>query len=175
MSNFIINSYFNVESCDDVDQEQLLTDDQATFGHNGGNNYTGIEFATASALGVGAKLVSFTQWLKIGNWDAGITALVTGRLYNGAGELKETSTDTINPNTELNASSFTEKTLHFSGNIVIAEDDKVVFYVDSGTTGHYLHNYTITSDVYDGVNTVLWRNSAGYSGEDCTFKLTYCE
>tara|TARA_R100001244_G_scaffold26115_3_gene26266 strand:- start:13 stop:543 length:531 start_codon:yes stop_codon:yes gene_type:complete len=175
LSSQVINSYLYAESCEDVNQQQLLADDNGSFGHNGGNNYQGIQFATASALGVGAKLVSFTAWLKLGVWDSGITALATSRLYDSSGVLKEESYDSVNPNTELNASTYTEKTLNFSGNVVIAENDKVVFYIDSGTSGHYIHAQFYNSDVYDGVNTVNWRNSAGYSGEDFTFKLTYCE
>ena len=162
--------------CTEVDQQQLLTDDNNSFGHNGGNNSPGIKFETSSALGVGAKLASFTQWIKLGAWDAGITALVSARLYDSSGVLKETSTDTINPQTELNTSSYTEKTLNFSSSVVIAEDDHLVFYFDSGIgTGGYMHGQFYNSDVYDGVNTVNYRNSSGFSGEDCTFKLTYCE
>jgi len=175
LSNNVVNSYRFAESCENVNQQQLLADDNGSFGHNGGNNYQGIKFETSSALGVGAKLVSFTAWLKLGVWDVSVTALCTSRLYNDAGVLKEESTDSVNPNTELNVHSYTEKTLNFSGNVEIAEDDKVVFYIDSGSGGYYIHAQFYNSDVYDGTNTVNWRNSAGYSGEDFTFKLTYCE
>jgi len=173
LSSQVINSYLYAESCEDVDQEQLLHNDQTSLGHNSSTYESGMKFATASALGVGAKLVSYTMFLAKGSLGVGNTNLVTSRLYTSAGVLKETS-NTFDPQTLPTHPTYQEVLLDFSGTVTIADGDYVTFYFNSGG-GDYLHAHYQNTDVYDSTNTIMFRNSGTFVGEDNTFKITYCE
>ena len=180
MSNNVVNAYRFAESCTDVEQEQLLTDDvrNAYLTSQGG---AGMWLATADALGVGAKLKKFSGWVKAVGTPEGTLYC---RVYNqtsppSTSASLETSATTTYDVSTLSTSVYAEIEFEFDGTYTLQVGDFILLWYTQGSGSGYLSIQFQTTDVYDGTDsTAGWHHTSNYrqnNSYDATMKITYCE
>tara|TARA_Y100001951_G_C11248131_1_gene244672 strand:+ start:463 stop:981 length:519 start_codon:yes stop_codon:yes gene_type:complete len=170
MSNFVVNPYWYVIS--ETSQEQL----QQNFLQNAkqsGQAGVGLYLATADALGVGSKLISYTTFV---TKQGSPTGTIYCKVYN-SDSLKTTATTTYDASSISSSPTLDEKAFSFDGSYTLADGDFILMWYDEGDSSNYLQAGAYTSDVYDGTDSVLgyqhddtFKNTSGW---DPTFKMTY--
>jgi len=167
--------------CEDVEQEQLLTDDGRPIylTTEGG---TGMWLATSDALGVGATLKKFSGFVKAAGSPTGTLYC---RVYNQttppslSATLETQATTTIDVSTI--GSSYAEIEFEFDGTYTLKTGDFILLWYTEGSGAAYLLVQFQSSDVYDGTDTQAgWHQVDGggfiaNSSFDATMKITYCE
>jgi len=180
LSSQVINSYRFASVCSDVNQEQLLTNDVRNL-YQPSQAGVGMWLATSSALGVGAKLISYSFWIKqVGS----ASGTLYGRVYNATSvpspsATLETQADTTYDVSTISTSSYVETTFTFDGTYTLQTGDFIMGWYSEGSGGGYLSSQFQLSDVYDGTDSVSgWHHSSNFralSSNDPTMKITYCE
>jgi len=167
--------------CEDVEQEQLLTDDGRPI-YKVTEGGTGMWLATSEALGVGATLKKFSGFVKA---SGSPTGTLYCRVYNqtsppSLSATLETQADTTFAANTISTSSYEEKEFIFDGSYTLKVGDFILLWYTEGSPAYLLVQFQ-SSDVYDGTDTQAgWHQVDGggfiaNSSFDATMKITYCE
>ena len=137
--------------------------------------------ATSSALGIGAKLKSFSCWLKqVGSASGTLYC----RVYNATSVPSptaslQTQADTTYDVSTISTSSYAETSFTFDGTYTLITGEFILARYTEGSGSGYLSTEFQLSDVYDGTNSVSgYHHSSNFravTSNDPTMKITYCE
>jgi len=152
-----------------VTQTQDLSNDTGNF-YQSGQTYVGMKFNSASALGVGKKLVSWRMSIRKQGTPPGT---LYARLYDSDDVQKEQSSTTVTASTV--SETFANYTFTFAGTTEIEDGDYVVCQYGESTSGSdYLKAEFQDTDVYDGTDSCwITENGGVNTGADAKFQLVY--
>ena len=170
MSNFIIDPYWFVVA--GTTQEQLTHDDSRNL-YQASQGGVGMCINSASALGVGSKLLSYSGFVKaIGS----PTGTLYCRVYNVSGSILAQATTTYDVST-ISDADYEEKEFTFDGSFTIASGNFILLWYVEGDGSNFLTTWFRNADVYDGTDSVLGYHHGGVfstnTGDDATMKITY--